>query len=249
MRCDISIVSCKRDLHWLSYCLRLLRKNWQGDSRIIVRADEDCRNVTSRWEIPGVDFYYVNPWPDSYAFQMFLKMVSDDYTDAELVLCVDSDLMCLEPASLDDLMMVGYPIIYYRNWEEAGEEVARAVWREPTSRVMGMDLDKDYMVRPPFLYWRDTFGRARHQIARTTRRGFFESVYSAVPFKAETFMTHPHPFADFEALGLCAAKLEPARYRVIHHDQRIKKWPFRLYWSHGDWNQKVLATLEAALKE
>lgn len=35
---------------------------------------------------------------DPYTFQMYQKMISDDYTDAELLLLVDSDLMVISPA-------------------------------------------------------------------------------------------------------------------------------------------------------
>jgi hypothetical protein len=247
MRCDIVIVSHKRDLAWLCYCLSLLCKNWkEPDSRIIVRLEEDCHEIVRDWRLDVV-YRYVRRWPDGYTFQMYQKMISDDYSDAELLLLVDSDLMVIGPASLADLMSRGKPVIEYREWTES--PVAERVWRKPTSRVMGIDLDKDYMIGAPSLYWRDTFSKTRQQIVNATGKGFFEAVYSAAPFEATRFLEHPMTFADFEALNLYAAKFQPDRYSLRPLQERPKNWPFRLFWSHGDWTPEVRAFLDAKLKE
>lgn len=246
--CDIVIVSHLRDLAWLSFSLQLLRKNWKEQSQIIVRLEEDCREIVESWAIEGVSYRYVNRWPDGYTFQMYQKMISDDYTSAELIMLMDSDLMCVAPASLDDLMIAGKPIIETLEWSESSH-VAQQVWRGPTSRVMGIDLDRDYMVGNPFLFWRDTFSGTRQQIVKTTGRGFYESVYSGVPFAAKRFMAHPMTFADFEALGLYAAKFQPDRYVRRSANERPSSWPFKLYWSHGDWSPEVEAFLASKVKE
>jgi hypothetical protein len=190
MRVDILINSCRRDLCWLSYCLRLLYKNWRELSRIIVKVDEDCREIVQDWEIPGIEYVYGQPWTDTYNYQMYLKMISDEYTDADLILCVDSDLMLVEPADLSLLVTNGKPNIYCREWIEPGEEVAHQVWRGPTSRAMNMDLDKNHMVLPPFLYWRETFAKTRAQIEQTHQCSFLDYMHSELPFK---FFTGPGP--------------------------------------------------------
>jgi hypothetical protein len=247
VKCDIVIVSHKKDLCWLEYCLRLLRKNWREYSRIIVRVEEDCREIVEKWAMPGVEFYYVVPWPDGYAFQMYQKMISDDYTDADLLMLVDSDLMLVEPFDLGTLLESGLPVIYYLEWCEQKNGVAEKVWRRPTSQLMGLDLDRDYMVSPPFLYWRETLQRTRRRIVQQMGMSFFDAVYSDHPFDFKRFMDHPHKFADFEALGLCASNFQLDRYRLKHLSKRPEPYPFRLYWSHGDWNLKVKNQLENLL--
>lgn len=245
MRVDILINSCRRDLCWLSYCLQFLYKNWREDSRIIVKLDEDCREIVAEWKVNGVEYVYGVPWPDTYNYQMFLKLNSDHETDAELILCVDSDLMLFEPADLSLLMTNGKPNVFYRHWIEPGEEIAHRVWRNRTSHAMGMDLDCDYMVNPPFLYWRDTFAKTRAQIEKTVGCSLHDYMYSETPFTVDTFTIHPMRLADFEALGLCAAKLQTGRYEVMHYDKRVwpyhthNDWPFRLYWSHQAFTQEL----------
>jgi hypothetical protein len=245
MLCDIMIVSHRGDLIWLYYCLRLLLMNWkEPGSRIIVRLEEDCRETVQRWDFPGVYYYYIKPWPDTYMFQMWVKMTSDDFTHADMLLMVDSDLMLMAPAKLEDFLHNGKPIIETLEWSNSA--VAEQVWRAPVSRIMALDLDKDYMVRAPNLYWRETFAKTRQRIVQATGRSFFDAVYSSVPFDPRKFLSHPMTFADFECLNLYAATFERDRY-FVRPQQIDPRNPFRLFWSHGDWSSELQAELEDRL--
>jgi hypothetical protein len=236
---DIVIVSHRKDLTWLYLNLRLLLKNWQTPGDIIVRLEEDCRGDIANWNLgPRVLYRYVRPWADGYTFQMYQKMISDDYSPADILVLCDSDLMLLGPSSLETLMHDGKPIIEYCHWSQ-GDPVAERMWRGPTSRVMGVDLDRDYMVQAPFVFWRDTFSKTRQRIVDISGQGFYEAVYSDVPFRAANFLNHPVKFADYEALNLYAVKFQGDRYFLRSNNERPLNWPWRLYWSHGDWSPEV----------
>jgi hypothetical protein len=238
-------VSCRRDLHWLYYAVRLLLKYWQHDSRIIIRLDEDCREIVENWNLGErvVYLYLIEPWPDGYGYQMYLKMISDEVSNAELLLLNDSDLMLLKPASLDTLMVEGKPIVEYGEWGP----VAERMWRGSTARVMGLDLAHDYMVGAPFLFWRDIFPKTRDHISSVTGRSFREAVYSDVPFSAANFLNHPVKFSEHEALNLYAATFEPHRYFFRKNTERPPDWPWHLYWSYGDWSPQLEAFLSSKL--
>lgn len=246
MNAEIVMVSHRPDLPWLKYSLQLILKYWSPTPKVIVRLDEDCRGVVEQWSLP-VEFYYVKPWPDGYTFQMYTKMTADDFTQAELIILWDSDVMLMGPANLGWMYWDDRPIIEYQEWGEAATN-SEKIWRGPTSVMMGLDLNREYMCGVPFIYWRETFSKCRNQIARTHRRSFYDCIYSAVPFSASTFMTHPMKLADFEALGLTAATFEPDRYIFRHNRDRPKDWPFKLYWSHGGLTPEIQAELDAALK-
>jgi hypothetical protein len=177
---------------------------------------------------------------------MYCKMTADDFSDAALIILWDSDVMLTAPASLDRLLWNGKPIIEYQEWGEAVTNSER-VWRGPTSRMVGMNLDGEYMCGVPFIYWRETFSKTRNQIARTHRRSFLDCIYSDVPFKAESFLSHPMKLADFEALGLCAARFEPHRYSFRPNNARPLDWPFKLYWSHGGLETAIQYELDGFL--
>jgi hypothetical protein len=245
MIADIVMVSHKPDLPWLSYSLRLILKYWKERGRIIVRLDENCREIVEKWPL-DVEFYYVKPWPDGYTFQMYQKMTADDFSDADLIILWDSDLMLTASADLSLLVDRCVPIIEYQEWDEAVTHSER-IWRGPTSLMMGIDLDREYMCGVPFIYWRETFSKCRNQIARTHRRSFYDCIYSDTPFSAATFMTHPMKLADFEALGLTAAAFESDCYIFRHNKDRPKDWPWKLYWSHGGLTPEIRAELDALL--
>jgi hypothetical protein len=243
--CDIITISCRRDLHWLYYAVRLLLKYWQHDSRLIIRLDQDCRDTVETWNLGErvVYLYLTDPWPDGYTYQMYLKMISDEVSDADLLLLNDSDLMLLEPASLDTLMVDGKPIVEYGDWSP----VAERMWRGSTARVMGIDLPHDYMVGAPFLFWRDIFPKTRNRIAKTTGRSFRDAIYSAAPFSPGNFLNHPVTFSEHEALNLYAATFEPERYCIRSNAERPAKWPWKLFWSHGDWSPELERFLASKL--
>jgi hypothetical protein len=245
--CDIVIVSHRKDLTWLYLNLRLLLKNWRTPGNIVVRLEEDCRDDIANWRLgPRVIYRYVRPWADGYTFQMYQKMISDDFSPAEILVLCDSDLMLLAPASLDTVMHEGKPIVEYCHWSSS-DPISERMWRATTSRVMGIDLDRDYMVQAPFLFWRDTFSKTRQRIVEVTGQGFYEAIHSTVPFNYQNFLSHPVTFADYEALNLYAVKFETERYFLRSNAERPLDWPWRLYWSHGDWSPEVERFLTSKL--
>ena len=177
---------------------------------------------------------------------MFQALISDDFSNADLLLLLDSDCMLLEPTKLSDIMEDGKPVVQYLEWSEQ-HPVAEKKWRWCTSKVLGMDVDRELMICMPCLFWRETFLHTRQQIVNATGKGFFDAVYSDVPFKASNFLDHPNTFADYEALGCYATKREPERYVLQHRDAAKRPWPFKLYWSHGGLSPEIQQFLEEKL--
>jgi hypothetical protein len=246
MKVAIVIVSYKPDLHWLSYCLRFLHRNWkEPGTEIVVRVEPDCREIVETWRVPQVRYEYVEPWPDGYAFQMYCKMTADFYTNADLIILVDSDLMLFHPVFLDDILVDGKIPIDWLPWNES--QIAEQAWRACTSKIMGMDLDNDYMVSAPFPVWRRTFGEVRDRIEKVNQKPFEVAIFSDVPFTTAGFNSHPLRLADYEALYLWAAKTDPGGYILRNCHDRPQPWPWRLYWSRGDWSPELQAGFDRLL--
>jgi hypothetical protein len=168
---------------------------------------------------------------------MYQKLVADLHTDAELIILVDSDLMLFEPLYLNDIIVNGKIPIYYLPWEESRE--AEKVWRAPTSRLMGLDLHADLMTGSPFPFWRSTFGKVREHIETVNKMSYGEAVYSTTPFTTSGFHAHPMRWSDYEAMNLYASTHEPDRYMLRNQHDRPHPWPWRLYWSRGDWSANL----------
>jgi hypothetical protein len=241
MRCALAIVSYKGDLHWLSYCLRFLTRNWkEPGTPIFVRLEHDCRETVETWKVPQVHYSFVDPWPDGYQRHMFLKLTWDYVIGEEfdLVIMIDSDLMLTEPCFLADLVDgQGKPVIDWLDWHDSPQ--AEKAWRGCTSRAMGMDLDRDYMCSAPLVYRRETIPLTRLHIEKVTGQPLEQFMYSSTPFRTENFHAHPMKLADYEALGLYAAKYQSDKYALRSCHERPVPWPWRLYWSRGDWNETL----------
>jgi hypothetical protein len=245
--CDILRISCRKDLEWLYYSTKFILKFWQTPGRIFIRLDQDCEPIVKDWDFgPKVIYSYIkDPWPDGYTMQMYEKMYADQISDAELIISWDSDLMLFGPASIETLMYEGKAVIEWCDW--ADSPVAERVWRGPCERVMGMSMDRELMIQCPFLWWRDTYALCRAHIEKVTGKSLYETVYSDVPFRPENFLNHPMKFSEHDCLNLYAIKFQPERYHLRHVKERPANWPFRLYWSHGDWTLGLRVHLESLL--
>ena len=243
-------VTYKKDLCWIVYSLQLLTKYLKGNYRIVVRAEPDCEEILRTWGVP-VTYHYVKPWPDGYAFAMYQKATADLYCESDLVMLLDSDHILTRECSVGDFLHDGNPILRYRRWDEDPNDASLTEgyrqWAAPTERTIGIPLDYDYMLGPPFLFWRDTFQAMRNRVEDVTGFSFNDAVYSATPYNYQNFLRHPKVFCDYEALGLYAAHFEPKRYHLLRSKPSDPNWPFRVYWSHG-WNQSIANEVDALLR-
>jgi hypothetical protein len=251
MKLGVFYCTYHRDLCWVVYSAQLLFKHLKADFQLTIVAEPDCEKVCSTWGLPSTTYHYVEPWKDGYAFAMYQKSIADTYMqDADLVMLLDSDHILLEPATLDQFITGGKPLIHYREWDEDPNDVnlveGYRQWAPPTERAVGIPLDRDYMRGPPFLFWRDTFSHLRERVQENTGLPFHDVVYSDKPFDYRSFLSHPKTYCDYEALGLYAAKFEPERYHVVHQ-RNDEHWPFHVFWSHGDWTQAIRDRLDNLL--
>jgi hypothetical protein len=236
LKVSIVYVSYRKDLIWLVHSLQLLFKHLKGNFEVIVRLDEDCRDVVKEWGVPVKYIFLSHGWPDGYSHAMYQKMIADDCAswDTDAIWLLDSDHMLLWEAHVDDFFPEGKPIIHYKEWADLPEEYARiaqAKWRGPTERALGVSLERDYMITPPMSFWVDTFRSTRQRIVAHNKVSFLDFAYSDAPFTAANFLNHPMTLCDYETLGLYAATYEPYRYAIRPVPD---KWPFKVYWSHGD---------------
>jgi hypothetical protein len=250
VKLTVFYVTYRKDLCWIVYSAQLLHKHFRAAFDTVICAEEDCRDVCETWGLPRTTYHYTKPWPDGYAFAMYQKTMADQFTDADLICLMDSDHILLEPAYLEDFMDHGKPIIRYRDWDEDPNDpsliIGQQQWAPPTERVMGSSLDKDYMVGAPFIFWRDTFLGVRNRVEEVTGLPFHDAVYSDRPYVYTNFLNHPKVYCDFESLGLYGAKFQADRYHLVHHPRGLH-WPFRTYWSHGDWTPSLQARFDGLL--
>jgi hypothetical protein len=240
VKTTIVYVSYRKDLVWLVHSLQLLFKFLKGDFNVVVRLEENCRDVVNQWALPVRYVFLSRVWPDGYTHAMYQKMIADDYVDWDtgVIWLLDSDHMLSRPTQVDELFYEGKPILHCTEWDEHKDlsRVARLKWTPPTERALGVPLSLNYMLVPPMAFYPDTFRSCRQRITALNGTSFIDFAYSDVPFRSENFMDHPMKLCDYETLGLYAAAFESHRYaiRPVPAD-----WPFKVYWSHGEFPREI----------
>jgi hypothetical protein len=240
VRCDIFIKGCRSQLHWLSYCLQFLQKNWREDSRLIVQVDEDCRDVVSSWRIKNAVYHFTQPWPDPYMHALYCKMLADQLTDADLIILLDSDTMLFRACGLSDVLVDGKPIIQYRSWDTNRDPelaVAKRIWPPVVKKSTGLELELDYMIAFPCLFWRSTFSGARGLIEKHLGKDFKSAVYSEHPYDHHDYEHHPFTFVDLETLYLYGEKFESDKYHMSDYAQNPRPEFFKNLWSWTPFEQ------------
>jgi len=90
-----------------------------------------------------------------------------------------SDHIFSEQAHLEDFLDYLKPIIRYREWEEDPNDsavvVGKQIWRRPIERIKP---DRDYMIGPAFLFWRDTFPAGRERVDEVITLLFHYATFS-----------------------------------------------------------------------
>jgi hypothetical protein len=238
MRCDLFIKGCLEQLNWLCYCLQFIEKNWQHkDSRIVVVLDRNCEEIVAQWGVK-VQYIFVDPWPDRYMHALWCKATADRYTDAELILLMDSDHLMVNPCGFSDLMHEGKPVIEYLRWGHESRDVARRIWPRIVKESTGLKLPVDYMIKPDWAFWRSTFAGARSLVENHRGKPFDEAVYSEAPYDWTHYEDHPFTFCDLENLALYGASLEGEKYflwdteKITYIGRIPRSNPIKDYWSH-----------------
>jgi hypothetical protein len=246
MRCDIFIKGCREQLNWLCYCLQFIAKNWQHkDSQLIVMVDRNCADVVAQWGVKA-SYIFVDPWPDRYMHALWCKACADRYSDAELILIMDSDHLMIEPCSLVELMGYSKPVIEYLRWDYPDRAIARRIWPRVVKESTGLELPVDYMVKPDWMFWRSTFAGARSLVEKHRSKPFDDAVYSEATYDWTQYESHPFTFCDLQNLSLYGAQFEFEKYFVWDTEKYPRPNPIKDYWSHTPFNT-VRAELDRLL--
>jgi hypothetical protein len=257
MTSDIVIRTWKPDLGWLEYCLAFLQKNWLGDGRIIIIANSDCRDTCERWT-GSAEFIYLDPWPDTHEFKTYCALLSPDFSQAELILNVDSDTMLVSRSAPGDFLKDGRPVINY--FEHADQAGYAGIWlyRPALEHWFGSAPHRTYMVASPFTFWRSSIAGMRSLIEKVSGKPLKEALYSDQPFDYRNYLAHPKRFPDWECIGCYCDLYEHDRYyfnRVTENPipgmgdcEQDPRSRFRIYHSWTQWNPGTRAELDAMLQ-
>lgn len=194
------------DLEWLKYCLRSINKFCKGFSEIIITIPENQKHLIDSWNLTAEKVIAVKGYDKDYLGQQITKLNAWRYTDADLILYVDSDCCFHTEVTPETFMQEGKPIILKTHYSLVGDAIC---WQSITEKFIGFKPEYEYMRRLPLMYWSDTIKRVWQVLDLDNNA-------------EEKIMQQPgHSFSEFNLLGYYADKYEKSNYLFIDTEDFI----------------------------
>lgn len=235
MNTEIFIVSCKRDVEFLRYCLKSIERFSRGFSgvRVLVpRVDQDLFSFVK--ETAVLEVYDEHPTKGMLDHEAQI-MGSDVWCpNADAILHLDSDCIFWEPVTPDDYFVDGKPILYRERYSTLTNKL-RLNWWKAVNRATKIDAEWETMVRHPAVHIREVYPAARALI--TEEWGMWARDYILTCENS-----FPQTFAEFPTLGAVAIKHFADKYHFLDYDVRTPdggydyvrgKDKLTAHWSHG----------------
>jgi hypothetical protein len=158
---------------------------------------------------------------DDYLGQQVTKLYADEFTDADLICHVDSDVVFDRPVSPVDLLDdAGRPWIVRKAVALLGRH---RPWLAPTEAFLGRTVTHDFMQQPPFTYPRGLYPEVRALCLE--RHG--------IPLDRYVAGRPPRGFSEFNVLGAHAHAAHPTAFAWYDADTAEVPRLCRWYWSRG----------------
>lgn len=238
MRTDLFLRTYEKDYAWLPYLFRSMIRHVRGFENLVIVYP--CDQIGPRMQISleramvsagAVHEIYLHPtdkpYINDYVGQQITKLRSWEYSDADEICFLDSDMVFRREFTPGKLT----PGIECREWDSVGDAKC---WREPTAKLLGQDPPFETMARHPFHF----------------PRSMIERCYKGVGGEAALLpYSVGQPFSEFNLLGNWALLREgaiPVHVNLGCSTVQVREEDFaRQFWSWGGVTPEVIAELKA----
>lgn len=197
---EIMIVSCRRDLEMLHYCLSSIHRHARGFSGVTLVVPEAERRHFNWVRDAKVVTFVERPGKGMLHHEIMICRADELCPNASAILHVDSDCMFWEPVTPADYMPGGKCLMVRERYEWiAPRNPNRLIWRTCVERAVGFTPEWETMVRHPNIYPRELYGRVRDLVETHTGVRFDDYVFSCEN-------GFPQGFAEFPTLGAVAIR-------------------------------------------
>ncbi|OEJ23078.1 hypothetical protein AR457_38500 [Streptomyces agglomeratus] len=214
-----------------------IRKWCRGFSEVVVVTPR-TGSAAVRRAIGGEVRLEVCPdYRDDYLGQQVTKLYADDFTAADLICHVDSDVVFTRPVSPPDLLAGGRPWIVRRAVADLGRH---RPWLASTESFLGRPIAYDFIQRPPFTYPRWLYPEVR--ALSLERHG--------IPLDRYVMRCPARGFSEFNVLGAHAYTTHRTSFtwydaHTLEEAPRLCGW----YWSRAGIDAGLRRELELIVSE
>lgn len=232
MTTDIFIKSYHKDFPWLSNCLRSIQRFGTGfrDIVIVIPDTDNLDHLTIEKVVK------VKEYGEGYMFQQSVKLHADLYTDADMIVQLDSDCVFTRPVSPESFMTEGKVDWLYTPWGNVGEDAKRA-WGEVMRKCIGEDPPAEFMRRSSQMIPRWALQEFRGFIAE--RHGVGTEHY---------IMSQPgRHFSEFNCIGFYLWLHHHEKVNWINTEEGLPPNLVRQFWSWGGLTKDVNREIQQIL--
>lgn len=200
---DIFIKTYHKDFEWLFFCLSSIDKFVDGFQNIIIAMPNKDKHLftidTKQFSRihNRVKYIYTNDYGNTYLYQQFIKITAYQYTEADYIMYVDSDVVFNRKSYINESFnSEEKPIIYYTPYEMVGDAIC---WQEPTSELLGEHQSYEFMRRNCLIF----------------RKSTLIDINTQYP-NLEQIIMNSIRFSEFNTIGAWAFKNEFNNYSFVN---------------------------------
>lgn len=231
---DLFIKSYRKDFPWLIYCLRSIAKFSSGFRDIIIVVPEEDRKEIDTWGLTMEKVFSEVEYGRGYLLQQVRKLTADKYTDADVIVFIDSDCLLSKPFSPPDLYSNGKITMLMTPYTEMPPDFP---WQKPTEKALGFPCPYETMRRHPFVYPSRIIKACRDHI---------ENLHQT---DIEDYIMSQEAFSEFNAVGSFCWEKHRESFDWIDTTKANELPPLMLkqYWSHDPNFETLKKEMEAIL--
>lgn len=208
---EFLIVTFRRDIDFLKYCLRSIEKYATGFSGITLVVPESEKKYFA-WVGDRAKLRYIAE-PDNkgmLAHEIAVCRADEHCPKADFVVHMDADCMLWRATTPSAFIPGGKCLMVYERYA-AITNPNRHIWKRVVTKCAGFEPQFETMVRHPQVYPRALYPRVRKIVEDATGREFGEYVYSCEN-------NFPQGFAEFPLLGAVGLRDMPDLFAAMEYD-------------------------------
>jgi hypothetical protein len=210
-RTEILIVTFKRDMDFLRYCLKSIRHFGSGFSGVTVLAPSHEKGLYDWVKRDAVVKYFEEPPGQGMMSAQIQKLRADEWCPhADVIVTMDADCMFFRHTT---------PAAFVKDWRclmvrEAYTDIGnpnRHTWKHVTEKALGWQPEYDTMVRHPQVHPRQVYELTRAAVEVHTDKKFNEYVLGCKN-------DFPQGFCEWVTVGAVAHRYLPECYNMVDYD-------------------------------
>jgi hypothetical protein len=235
---DIVIRSYYRDLQWLNLALGSIERFAVGHRRVVVIVPEATLHRVGLSALPdgiNVQLFSCRNYFDDYLGQQITKLHADLYTDADVILHLDSDNVFVSPCDLRQRLFDGdrMRMTFERKAGHEGPDARR----DSPIRFLDRPISWDLTAGPPMIAPRYLYSSIRSFCQQAHGMSMTEYAHAASTDR----------FCEFALLRGFALVRESERYAWLDLAERQLLPECRVFWSRAETPASVADRLPPAL--